>query len=586
MDLHKEYQRLEGLFAKIDNTELCLHAEGWYCNEFEEFEYECHYCDKCGIGKIYEESAALMRECVSHGMYGQAVRLFALMLNTRVFVRTAQYCFLDLKELIAGKLVTENLDELYNYACYAVYCTAKKEQRVQAVYQVMVRTTYDFSFSDNSKYLNFSELPGLPPLADMPEFWVSWLEFLRKEARQGNDKAGQMLQSSFFTCKQVDEIIKQARIEKTEPIFSNRYLDEKEYLDLYLKAMNLIPGSDYGKMIAVGEEALGWEEHRQSSKCSQIAFRIAHAAACAGDEKKAGNFYELAFFLDMIPENYLAAYRMSPQPELFCRHASERIKNLPKELREDNCGQWIGGGWNRFTSLGRVYTKENRIVLLFLNGEIKLFAEYYSDALQICRNEIGREGEEKKITEFALLSLLLIQERTWKEGCRFMAGFLVKTLGWYGWDFLNLERQAGKGEDANAMFFRECFQHWKDRQLLQEEDRQQYVSFLENWLDAYIEMAVKNFSPNYKLLAAVIAAFGEVKESMGEADGKQKAFARYQDRFCECMNQKNPVQENQEAREKDGTEWFPHRQEDGAVLHKTAFAVWMKYFGMQSLCEG
>ena len=288
----------------------------------------------------------------------------------------------------------------------------------------------------------------------------------------------------------------------------------------------------------------------------------------------------------MIPENYLAAYRMSPQPELFCRHASERIKNLPKELCEDNCGQWIGGGWNRFTSLGRVYTKENHIVLLFLNGEIKLFAEYYSDALQICRNEIGREGEEKKITEFALLSLLLIQERTWKEGCRFMADFLVKTLGWYGWDFLNLERQAGKGEDANAMFFRECFQHWKDRQLLQEEDRQQYVSFLENWMDAYIEMAVKNFSPNYKLLAAVIAAFGEVKESMGEADGKQKAFARYQDRFCECMNRKNPVQENQEAREKDGTEWLPHRQEDGAVLHKKAFAVWMKYFGMQSLCEG
>ncbi len=451
---------------------------------------------------------------------------------------------------------------------------------------MMVRTTYDFSFSDNSKYLNFSELPGLPPLADMPEFWVSWLEFLRKEARQGNDKAGQMLQSSFFTCKQVDEIIKQARIEKTELIFSNRYLDEKEYLDLYLKAMNLIPGSDYGKMIAVGEEALGWEEHRQSSKCSQIAFRIAHAAACAGDEKKAGHFCELAFFLDMIPENYLAAYRMSPQPELFCRHASERIKNLPKELREDNCGQWIGGGWNRFTSLGRVYTKENRIVLLFLNGEIKLFAEYYSDALQICRNEIGREGEEKKITEFALLSLLLFQERTWKEGCRFMADFLVKTLGWYGWDFLNLERQAGKREDANAMFFRECFQHWKDRQKLLEEDRQQYVSFLENWLDAYIEMAVKNFSPNYKLLAAVIAAFGEVKESMGEADGKQKAFARYQDRFCECMNRKNPVQENQEAREKDGTEWLPHRQEDGAVLHKKAFAVWMKYFGMQSLCEG
>ena len=176
-----------------------------------------------------------------------------------------------------------------------------------------------------------------------------------------------------------------------------------------------------------------------------------------------------------------------------------------------------------------------------------------------------------------------------------MAGFLVKTLGWYGWDFLNLERQAGKGEDANAMFFRECFQHWKDRQLLQEEDRQQYVSFLENWLDAYIEMAVKNFSPNYKLLAAVIAAFGEVKESMGETYGKQKAFARYQDRFCACMNRGN-----QTAREEGWAEWFPYRQEDeavrykkalaawtkdrqedNAVLYKKALAAWMKYFGMQ-----
>ena len=131
-----------------------------------------------------------------------------------------------------------------------------------------------------------------------------------------------MLEKSFLSCKQADELIKQARLEKTEPFFRDSITGEKKYLDLYLKAIDAIPCSDYGKKAAVGEEALGWEEHRQSKQCSQIAFRIAHAAACAGDEKKAGHFYELAFFLDMVPKNYLAAYRMSPQPELFCRHAS------------------------------------------------------------------------------------------------------------------------------------------------------------------------------------------------------------------------------------------------------------------------
>ena len=167
-----------------------------------------------------------------------------------------------------------------------------------------------------------------------------------------------------------------------------------------------------------------------------------------------------------------------------------------------------------------------------------------------------------------------------------MAEFLVKTLGWYRWDFAWLERQAGKGEEENVTFFQECFQHWKGRQQLLEKAGQQYVACLENWLDAYIEMAVKSHSINFKLLAAVIAAFGEVKESMGETDGKQKVFARYQDRFCECMKRKSRPWGNRAAREKDGAEWFPHRQEDEAVLHKKALAAWMKYFGMQSLYEG
>ncbi len=241
----------------------------------------------------------------------------------------------------------------------------------------------------------------------------------------------------------------------------------------------------------------------------------------------------------------------------------------------------------------RIYTKENRIVLLFLNGEMKLFAEYYSEALQICRNRADMRGKEKIITEFALLSLLLFKERTWKEGCRFMAEFLAKD--WFRQGFVWLGKQAGKGEEANVTFFQECFQHWKDRQQLLEEARQQYVLYLENWLDAYIEMAAKNFHADFKLLAAVIAAFGEVKESMGETDGKQKAFARYQDRFCACMNRGN-----QTAREEGWAEWFPYRQEDeavrykkalaawtkdrqedNAVLYKKALAAWMKYFGMQ-----
>ncbi len=596
MDLHKAYERMEGMFAKIDNTELFLHAECFLsCNEFEEFEYEFDYRDECGIGKIYEESAALMRECVSHGIYRQALHLFALMVHTKIFVRAEQCRFLDLNGMIEEKLVAEDLDELYNYACYAVYCTAKKEQRVQAVYQVMSGKADDSGLSYNHKYMDFSGLPELAPLADMQEFWASWLGFLRKEAGQGNKKACQMLEKSVLNCKQADEMIKQARLEKTKPFFLGygRAWGRKTYLELYLEAMDAIPCSDYGKKIAVGEEALGLEKYRQSIQCSEIAFRIAHAAACAGNENKAGHFYELAFFLDMVPKNYLAAYRMSPQPELFCRHASERIKNLPKELREDNRSCWIGGGWNSYTESGRIYTKENRIVLLFLNGEMKLFAEYYSEALQICRNRADMRGKEKIITEFALLSLLLFKERTWKEGCRFMAEFLAKD--WFRQGFVWLGKQAGKGEEANVTFFHECFQHWKDRQQLLEEARQQYVLYLENWLDAYIEMAAKNFHADFKLLAAVIAAFGEVKESMGETDGKQKAFARYQDRFCACMNRGN-----QTAREEGWAEWFPYRQEDeavrykkalaawtkdrqedNAVLYKKALAAWMKYFGMQ-----
>lgn len=87
--------------------------------------------------------------------------------------------------------------------------------------------------------------------------------------------------------------------------------------------------------------------------------------------------------------------------------------------------------------------------------------------------------------------------------------------------------------DVNeAEIFRECFNNWKSRYYLSEKQVSGYIVQLEKIIDKRIKAIVSGkFRAHYRSAAAYAAALGEVKESWGEVNGKERVMQYYRAEF-------------------------------------------------------
>ena len=102
-EINKEYIRLEEQFAKIQEEELCLYAEGYedYSSGYWDSDWVYEYEDTQGIGKIFEDASRLLLRSVNDRCYGTAIKLFDLLTETEVLVEDQGDCFtLSLEEMI------------------------------------------------------------------------------------------------------------------------------------------------------------------------------------------------------------------------------------------------------------------------------------------------------------------------------------------------------------------------------------------------------------------------------------------------------------------------------------------------------
>ena len=104
---------------------------------------------------------------------------------------------------------------------------------------------------------------------------------------------------------------------------------------------------------------------------------------------------------------------------------------------------------------------------------------------------------------------------------------------------------------------------WKDRQQTGDE-LQKLLPYLEVWVDRVIKDSAFGNGMEYRKAAGFAAALGEVKESLGEKDGKQRTLAGYREEFI-----KNEKKEDSFAFRRKG---FPPEK---------AFTIYLKMFGMK-----
>ena len=85
--------------------------------------------------------------------------------------------------------------------------------------------------------------------------------------------------------------------------------------------------------------------------------------------------------------------------------------------------------------------------------------------------------------------------------------------------------------DSNRLFM-ECLNQWKKGLSLSQDQQDKMMKRLEKWIEKRVEGIMgANRRNYYGECAAFIAALGEVKESRGELNGKEKLMEAYKDAY-------------------------------------------------------
>lgn len=570
--LKKEFQRMEGLYGQIRNGEIYLYADILPCAQISGLDpkYIFEFEDKSGIGRIYEESVSIIRKCICLSLYGEVMRLCEMMKETQIFVYTGVYASIGLEELVSKKLAEINLKQLAVYEFYAVYCSAQGIRREQAVYDFLCNNDVlrNFLFRNEGwsgegevslrKILKLPELKECVQLAQkaarisepedvseflhLPEFWDSWTVFL--ERKYESEKLENLpklwnniglLEEAVLYRGSFEELLEMARLHyKKDP-------------SMYWKVMQAKGLShDAQRQLEIGKEALDKLDVKLSIRCD-IALWMARIAFYAKEYAQAEHYCEEAFAFHVEPVNYFFAAELSHEPERLQKMVSDRLQKI-RILEDNELNYYLEFEW-------QVLTEHQAVIIKFFQGDFQALIDYYL-------REDSLRSNIDMACGLALLILLLVKDREWKKGCRYVADRLGSSLRIFMSEYAKAVKEQSDSIDTDEDLFRICFLKWKDRQQAGPEV-QTYLHRLDVWVHSYIR---EHFEEDYKTAAGFAAALGEVKESLGEKDGKQKELVKCRENFIDFCDKKEKP-------------YFGHE----GFSCKRAFEIHLQQFGMKDV---
>ena len=488
-DIKKEAARVQKLFDSIEEGELCLEVEEYidYDRSWGYDEGEYSYEDPDHVIRVYEEAAGLIEKCIDAGEYHTALDIFDRIDSTEVQVRCEWDDFtMAMDDLVEAKLLTFDLTHMALCVLYAAYQVTEPGERAEELYDYMNVTYFSDVHLEDMLTLGANALPGLP------EFWDSWISLLSETA---GDLARRLLKEAIL-CRSGD----QGLLETARDVC-------KVHPSLYLDAMEVSEKSgDYAMQLEIGKEALEKINKKYVIR-SQAALKTAEAAIRLDRAKEAEGYWLEAFRSCTVPVNYLRIIGESADPKGYLSNLASMVGSVakvssimhhgPEELKEN------------------LTVDSNLYILQFLNGDFD--------------KAIKQHGKE-------LVFLLLFKEDDWKQGCLYMAKEAVSSMYFRAADYYAGTEyhvvSGKKGAENDMELFRRCFNRWKSLHHLSAEQEKSYLSAVEKMVDNYVSTTVSEQQRKwYAEAAAYAAALGEVKESLGEAGGKQRTMQKYKEQF-------------------------------------------------------
>lgn len=504
-----KYKELKERLLKIESREICLTGDlneeydDWYNSEAEEFIYE----DPEGVGKILEEACGLVHECVEQEQYKEGYELSKLLIGLEVMVDGEYLNYTDapigIEEFRAHGLAELDYKTLVMDALYLTYCGTSLEERADALYCTMQNAGQ----GDISMEMIMQRGEELPEFDEFLPMWISYLgnecskmaQRLLNEAVELSDSSECMLSSARAYCEYHPGLY-----------------------ETYIK--NNIGKVDSKELLLVGKEALEKIDKKYLVR-SQIALVMAEIMLKENSNKVTGDVEQCwleAFRSDTRAVHFLRLMMECRDFSVWKTEADNINHNMQKTMRRTVFGyERSGSPQENGADVNQIY------LVALLSGEY----EFVKNNAMDHKGAVGWSGSYMKegLAAFMLILLNTDPEEHFT-GIKSMISKLVSSVG-----FKVTEYQQGVPaliKDRDSEWFWKCFSHSKQLFPMAESQQEPFLHWVEQLVKERVEGIMEGNHRNYYYeCAEYVAALGEVWESRGVANGKQKIMLSYKQMY-------------------------------------------------------
>ena len=511
-DILKEYEKITAALERIEEEELGLEEEyneeydDWYNNTVD----EVFYRDPDHILDVVEDLCRFVHKCTDQEYYREGVkageRLFSLTIRNYGDFGGEE---ISVKELEEKNLLKTDLKRLLLDTLYCVWQAVPVEERSDRLYEIILNSRIK-----NLRMEDLMQHGG--ELQDFDEFLELWIDYL---GRQSGSMAEKLFEEAIALTGDLEKAAAVAgKCVSVHPGIFLRVLDG----DWKAAEKKMSARERDQKMLEIGLTALELIDSRYVIR-SETALKTAEYAKQLGEKEAAGKCYLESFRSGTNAVNYLRAL-------LNCE-SSEETEKMREALR-DICENVSAGAtdWGAAVAAApelkeNVPTKRMAYALEFLDGR---FTQVSTKRMNK-KEALGWTGTFMK-EGFALFMLYLYQGKELTPGIRQMLAEARQALAFTAEDYIKgLCMEKPESEDV---LFQECFLKWKSITPMEEADAVKIIRKLEKTLENRVEGIMSANRRNYYgECAAFIAALGEVKESRGEANGKQRYMTSYKEKY-------------------------------------------------------
>jgi hypothetical protein len=500
------YERIKEKLTKIENREICLSGylneeyDDWYNGDEDEFNFE----DPEGIGTTIEVACKFVHTCIDKKMYNEGHEISEMLIGLKIMVGGVYQEYSDeplgIEELEQYELSRINYKMLVTDALYLTYYANSLNERPDALY-VLIQNAGDKDISIEKIMQCGEELP------EFDEFLPIWTAYL------GN-------KNSYIAQKLLDEAIELSN--NSDNLLSNARIYYEQHPGLYEKYIKENRDKIRTKeMILIGNEALEQIDTKYLVR-SRIALLVADIIL---DEKDNVNKSVEPYWLEAFRSDTRAIHYIRMMME--CNDFSEwkeELQNINHNMLNKVKGRNIY--YDKPMDLRENSPNiENAYLIALLNGEYK----YVRDHGMNYNGSLGWSSSYMKQGLAAFLLILMNKEKL-SEGGKAMLSKIVSSVA-----FIIGEYRQGVSVEINATdmeYFWKSFCRAKVLHPMTESDRKVYLEWIEILVKKRVDSIMEgNHRNHYFECAEYIAALGEVLESGGVLNGKQRLMLEYKQNY-------------------------------------------------------